>query len=247
MSVQDFERFRHIWKNAIQEKVRSEMSLLPLTFSVFDFGQASNWGDVVMITPPGNDISVKPYTGEDEDPDDSDKKTLCYDHGCYFNFMLKDTCDVSNRHSDVKLAATRIAADMDHYLIDKLLQKDCCFTVRYVSQSRSVDALAEYLRSFDLEDTGVLLPMQYRFAMEPDLLEKLTMSATAVVFTDEITEDVFLIKSDALAFSWSIPRITAYHPELGFVDGIKGLSLCGAEITNRHKIIRLNTKGAIEC
>ena len=241
MSSDNFQDIYMLWRDALRHETEQRMKILPATIQI-GAQSINNWGDTITFTLPGKDIHVKPYDPRIID-DGSDDVSLCFDHGSYFHFYVTDADDIKNMKEFVKNSAERLAVDMENYLVQELIETDRCLKMRYVSDDHSIGHLMQYLLiAFDLGDASVLFPARYASAAHPDFLTILSRR-TRLIVTDDLEDDVFILKPDALAFSWTIPKIEAYTPERGFCDAIRGLCLCGARITNKKKVIRLQIEG----
>lgn len=248
MSTANFEILQPAWRDTLRRETEKQMRMLSAVRQVSDGGSVENWGDTIVTSLLGKDICVRPYQPERIRTADSNEIVICAEHGSYFHFFVQDADKTDNSSSDVSQAACRLAADMDHFLVQTLIESDQCLDMRYVTNDKSVDNLARYLlTSLQLESSiSLLFPTEFAARLSPEVLDELQKNSNLIV-TDDLDEEIYVLKPEALVFFWKVARMEAYTPERSFCDVIKGLSLCGADIPDRWKVLRLKTEGVVEC
>lgn len=250
MSIQHF--VPAIWQNALEESVRQKQVIANRVRSI-GADLISNFGDQVLVHSLDK-IHVKPYP-----PDDTDDHSvvLTVDHGAYFNFFVPDV-DRSQRENygsikkHLENSAERLAIEGDHYLVQKLCEK--AGTKITMNRPTNADQICDFIIKFFAEvvnkagkdiDISVCIPAEFeaclvhdsRFSIKNIGNESLAYCCgIQITGSWDLTDKALAIDNKTVAYAGKVARLTAYCPEKGFSDGVKGLYLFGADVIEPKKV-----------
>lgn len=252
MSVKNF--IPQYWSTLLKEEVAKRMQVIPL-LTCLPGEEVQNWGDVIDFVPPGVELYVKPFNPY-VDGDHDGRLRLTIEHGCYFHQFLKDVDHYQKpdmrgeARAALYQAASRLAMDMERYVVAEILDRTNCYEVLWHMKMQTPEDAALLLDiNLDKEQLSrfgvcIVPSAWHRAIMERKVLQSFIDQGGVVIPSDDTDNEIILVDRNAVAFAWNIPRIVACDPEHGFVDGIKGLALCGCRIVNPDGIIRVGVEGA---
>lgn len=255
MSVATF--IPKLWAARLQEHYNRQMVIVNLLNRNYE-GDIAQYGDTVHINNL-EDITVKPYT-PNTDIDDPEQLTtvdrvLSIDHGAYFNFYVNDV-DKAQARGDLmdtamKNSAARMAEDTEDYVIQKLLADatdggsgaltadNVYATIIGIKTAMDVGNVPRAGRNLVVPPAvEALLLQDDRFVTgtqgENRLVEGAVYRAAGfdIYMSTGLTDKMIALRSEDATFASQINKIEAYRREKGFDDGVKGLALCGAKVTN---------------
>ena len=246
-----------VWAARLQENYARQMVIANLLNRNYE-GDIAQFGDTVHINNLG-DITVKAYTPNTdiEDPEQltTTDTVLAIEHGAYFNFYINDV-DAAQARGDLmdaamKNASARIAEDTEDYVISKLkegatdggsgaVDKDNIYTtiigLKTAMDEANVPRAGRKLvvppavEALLLQDDRFVTGVQG----ENRLIDGAVYRAAGfdIYMSTGLTDTMLALRSEDATFASQINKVEAYRREKGFDDGVKGLALCGAKVTN---------------
>lgn len=203
-------------------------------------GDIRAYGDTVHINQIG-DIAINDYTGEDlaaPEELDSTMMELKIDQAKYFNFQVKDIDNAQSNPKVVDAAMQRASYNIndviDNYLAGLLLagvKSGSTITAQTLTSANAYDYLV---------DLGVLLnehnvPMLGRWAVIPPWFHGLLLKDERFVGNGTGYNQAILqggwVGDAAGSFAEQLVELEAYRLEKNFSDGLKGLHVYGAKVT----------------
>ena len=221
-------------------------------------GMITQYGDTVHINRL-EDITVRPYTPnvDIEEPEQLDTvdNVLAINHGAYFNFYVNDVDSVQARgdlmDAAMENSAARMAEDTEDYIIETLLAgatdggsgaltaDNVYATIVGIKTAMDVANVPRNGRHLIVPPAvEALLLQDDRFVTggkgENRLVEGAVYRAAGfdIYMSTGLTENMIALRSEDATFANQITKIEAYRREKGFDDGVKGLTMCGAKVTN---------------
>lgn len=250
MSIQHF--VPAIWQNALEESVRQKQ-VIANRVRIIGEEFISAFGDQVLIHDLDK-MHVKPYL-----PDDTEGApvVLTVEHGTYFNVFVPDV-DRSQRENyesikkHLENSAERIAIESDHYLVQKLCEK--AGTRISMNRPTNADQICDFIIKFFAEvvnkagkdiDISVCIPAEFEACLVHDprfsikqVGEETRAYCCGIQITGswDLPDKALAIDNTTVAYAGKVARLTAYCPEKGFFDGVKGLYLFGANVIEPEKV-----------
>ena len=246
-----------VWAARLQEHYTRQMVVANLLNRNYE-GDILQFGDTVHINNL-EDITVKPYTPnvDIEDPEQltTADTVLSIDHGAYFNFYVDDV-DAAQARGDLmdaamRNSAARLAEDTEDYVIGKLQEDATNGGSGAVTKDNIYATIVGLKTAMDVANvprTGrklvappaveALLLQDDRFVTgvqgENRLIEGAVYRAAGfdIYMSTGLTDTMLAFRSEDATFASQISKVESYRKEKGFADGVKGLSLCGAKVTN---------------
>ena len=247
----------NVWSAKLTEQLHKSLVFGALCNRNWE-GDIRHYGDAVHINCLA-DVTVKPYTpGEDIDEPEQLSGTdtvLTIDHSAYCNFYLNDV-DAAQARAEVleaamRNAAVKLAEDTEDYILS-VIRAGAGTKVSGAMPSGGAYALLVQIRS-KLDELNV--PRVGRKLVMPSSVEAelllddrfvtgngaytgsvLAEGAVAraagfdIYISNDLDDEVVAMTEDGVTFAQQITEMEAYRRELGFDDGVKALSLCGAKV-----------------
>nr|MBR4281671.1 hypothetical protein [Clostridia bacterium] len=232
-------------------------------------GMIQQYGDTVHINSLA-DITVKKYTPnvDIDDPEQlsTEDQVLSIDHGAYYNFYIDDVDKAQARgelmDTAMSNAADRLAQDTEDYVISVLLAGAKDGGSGALTKDNTYESILALKTKMDegnvpREGRKLIVPpsvegfllLDNRFVTGGNGENRLTEGAVAraagfdIYMSTGLTDTMIAMRSEDATFANQITKIEAYRPEKKFADGVKGLALCGAKVTNPDGVYKYTIGG----
>ena len=255
MAIEKF--IPNVWSARLTENLHKALVFGNLCNHSWE-GEIRKYGDTLHINCL-TDITVKPYTpGTDLDEPEQltgTDTTLTIDHSAYCNFYLNDV-DAAQARADVmeaamRNAAGRLAEDTEQYILS-VIRAGAGTKESGRTPNGGVYALIVNIKTaldkLNVPRTGRKLVMPADIEAELLLDDRfvtgngaysgavLAEGAVAraagfdIYISNDLDSELVAMTEDGVTFAQQIAEMEAYRRELGFDDGVKALSLCGAKV-----------------
>lgn len=238
-----------LWTRVLEESIFEKQTVANHVMRIG--GEFNNWGDVLNIGVE-KDIRIKPFNPEAEvEPDN----LLNIEHGAYYNFFVNDVdraqSSLDNMKDAMEIAAERLAADSEQYLVSKICKsagvrmkaklpqtrEECseliarvysCMKQRHNSSAVVSIVVPVHLVKILMGDRMTFYEMMN--CLEQKDVLSMQFMGIPVFASPDLQTAVVAMEHDAVWFAGKVTRLLPYRPERGFCDGVKGLYLCGATV-----------------